>query len=48
VHKKTLVVFEFAHPATTDNVGTRENFKLWRELNFAVRRELFARRRVYT
>jgi len=33
---------EFLTPATTNNVETPKNFKLWTELNFLQRMELFA------
>jgi hypothetical protein len=32
--------FEFLTPATTDNVETAKNFKLWTELNFLAGVEL--------
>src|SRR6516164_6116581 len=38
--EKSLDSVEFLNPATTDNVETAKNFRLWTELNFLARLEL--------
>jgi hypothetical protein len=35
------ILIEFLTPATSDNVETAKNFKLWTELNFLNAPELF-------